>query len=230
VQDLDTSVGTGVVILTESGGVLNAGVALANSGLNLAVGNVSHNTATADQTATNNVAPIGGVFLTPQITHNGGGATNAANGTGKVGTGNASATGNLSTTNFVQAAAVDSDFAVADITGGTTNTGLGLANSGLNLGIGNASVNDATLTQTADGAGIVSNDGTAANNSDGFGGIGNPDCDVPVAPGVPGLPGVSTPGGSELPHTGAPIEVEAAIGLMLLLAGFGLRRKGKALA
>jgi hypothetical protein len=230
VQDLDTSVGTGTVILTEAGGVLNAGVGLANSGLNLAIGNISQNTATATQTSTNNVDPLGGVFVGPQIVHNGGGATNASAGTGKVGTGNASGTGNQSTTNFVQAAAADSDFAVANITGGTTNTGLGLANSGLNLGIGNASVNDATLTQTADGAGIVSNDGTASNNSDGFGGVGNPDCEVPGTPGTPGLPGVSTPGKGELPHTGAPIEVEAAIGLMLLLAGFGLRRKGQALA
>ena len=231
VQDLDTSVGTGAVILTETGGVLNEGVGLANSGLNLALGNISQNTASATQTSTINAALAGGGVFGPQIAHNGGGATNAANGTGKVGTGNATATGNLSTTNFVQAAAADTDFAVANITGGTTNTGTGLANSGINLGIGNASVNDATLVQNADGAGVVANDGTAANDSDGFGGIGNPNCDVPpAAPGVPGLPGVSTPKGAELPHTGAPIEVEAAIGLMLLLVGFGLRRKGQALA
>ena len=33
-----------------------------------------------------------------------------------------------------------------------------------------------------------------------------------------------------LPHTGGPIEAEALFGLMLLLAGFGLRRKGNSLS
>ena len=89
---------------------------------------------------------------------------------------------------------------------------------------------DATLVQAADGSGLVSNDGTASNDSDGTATIGNPDCDTPTeTPGTPGTPGM--PGGSHgLPRTGGPIEVEAAIALMLLLVGFGLRRKGQSLA
>jgi hypothetical protein len=222
-QDLDTSVGAGAIVLTEVGGVLNAGVGLANSGLNAAVGNLSQNSATALQTNTIDAGlPQTGGIVGPQVVHTGGGATNASNGTGKVGTGKATATGNLSATNLTQAAAADSDFAVSILAGGTSNTGLGLANSGLNLGIGNASVNSATLTQTADGAGLVSSEGTASNVSDGSGLVGNPDCLVPGAPGTP----TPTPGGASLPKTGGPLEVEAALGLMLLLAGFGLRRKG----
>jgi hypothetical protein len=225
VQDLDTSVGAGAIVLTEAAGVLNAGVGLANTGLNAALGNISQNLATTTQTNTieSGLPPAGGL-VGPQIVHSGGGATNASNGTGKVGTGKATATGNLSATNMTQAAGADSDFAVATLAGGTSNTGLGLANSGLNLGIGNASVNDATLTQTADGAGLVSSEGTASNVSDGSGLVGNPDCLVPGTPGAPGAPGV--PGTASLPKTGGPLEVEAALGLMLLLAGFALRRKG----
>ncbi len=231
VQDLDLSVGSGAVVLTEAGGVLNAGLGLANSGLNLAIGNISNNTATSDQTSTiNNGLPIGGI-VGPQVAHNGGGANNTSDGAGKVGSGNASATGNESTTNYVQAAAVDSaPLTVATLAGGTTNTGLGLANSGLNLGIGNASTNTAKLTQAADGAGIVANDGTADNTSAGTATINNPNCNVPGAPGTPGTPGMpGKPGVATLPHTGGPIEAEALFGLMLLLAGFGLRRKGNSL-
>ena len=229
VQDLDLSVGSGAVVLTETGGVLNAGVGIANSGLNRAIGNESDNTATSTQTSTINNGLLTTPLVTTQVAHNGGGANNTSTGSGRVGSGNAKATGNESTTNFVQAAAVDSDFAVADLTGGTTNTGFGLANSGLNLGIGNDSTNTAVLDQTADGAGIVANDGTADNTSAGSATINNPNCDVPVTPGTttPGKPG--TPGAASLPRTGGPIEAEAMFGLMLLLAGFGLRRKGNSL-
>jgi hypothetical protein len=230
IQDLDTSVGSGFVVLTEAGGVLNAGLGLANSGVNAAIGNTSDNTATTTQDSIiNDALPLAGL-VGPQVAHNGGGGNNVSDGTGKVGSGNATATGNQSTTNFVQAAAVDSDFAVATLAGGTTNTGLGLANSGLNLGVGNASTNTATLDQDADGAGIVSNDGTADNESDGSAIIGDPTCDVPVVPPVVTPPtGPKTPGVASLPKTGGPIEAEAAFALMLLLAGFGLRRKSNSM-
>jgi hypothetical protein len=226
-QELDTSVGAGAVVLTEAGGVLNAGAGIANSGRNAALGNISQNFADADPNATINAGLAAGGVVGPQTAHNGDNATNSSDGTGKVGTGNATATGNESTTTFIQAAAVDSDLAVATIVGGTSNTGVGLANSGRNLGVGNASTNLARLDQAADGAGIVSNSGTASNQSDGAGLVGNPDCLVPGAgaPGVPGGPGTST-----LPRTGGPLEAEAALALMLLLAGFGLRRKGAQLA
>jgi LPXTG-motif cell wall-anchored protein len=229
VQDLDTSTGSGLVVLTQAGGVLNAGVGLANSGLNLAIGNISDNAADATQTSTINDALDPNDVVGPQVAHNGGGANNASDGAGLVGSGNAKATGNQSTTNFVQAADVDSDLAIATIAGGTTNTGLGLANSGLNLGIGNASTNRAHLIQNADGAGIVSNDGTADNNSDGTAKIGDPNCDVP-GESTPTTPVPGTPGAASLPKTGGELEAEALVGMLLLLAGFGLRRKGQALA
>jgi filamentous hemagglutinin len=223
IQDLDTRVGSGVAVITEAGGVLNAGVGLANSGLNLAVGNASTNTATSDQLSEIADALVGPV-VGPQVVHNGGGANNASAGTGKVGTGAATATGNMSTTALTQAAAVDSDFAVATLAGGTTNTGLGLANSGLNLGVGNRSTNEATLEQDARGAGIASNDGTADNESDGTAIIGNPDCLIPGTT----TPGPTTPGVASLPKTGGPLEAEAVFGVMLLLMGFGLRRSAGA--
>jgi hypothetical protein len=215
------------VVLTEVGGVLNAGLGLANSGLNLAVGNVSDNTASSLQISVIDdglVDPVVG----PQIAHDGGGASNTSDGAAFVGSGNASATGNLSTTNLVQAAAVDPDFAVATLATGVTNTGLGLANSGANVGVGNASTNVADLDQSADGTGVVSNDGTADNRSDGTATIGNPNAEPPVLIGDVVAPPTS-PGTTSLPKTGGPLEAEALFGLMLLLAGFGLRRKGNSL-
>jgi hypothetical protein len=223
-QDLDLSTTTGTVILTEAGGVLNLGAGIANSGANLAVGNVSSNFAVLSGTSAINDAIVGLPVVGPQVASASGTASNTSDGTGKVGTGNATATGNQSTTNFGQAATVDSPLAVNTISGGTTNAGVGLANAGLNLGIGNMSVNDATLIQTADGAGVVSNQGEVTNESDGTAIIGDPNCDVPgeSTPGAPGQPG--------LPRTGGPLEVEAAVALMLLLLGFGIRRKGQSLA
>ena len=225
IQDLDLSTGSGLVVITEAGGVLNAGLGIANSGLNLAVGNASRNDAETTQDSTINDALIGLPIVGPQIASNGGTATNASDGAGRVGSGNASGTGNQSTTNFAQAAKVDSPLAINTLSGGTTNAGLGLANSGLNLGVGNASTNTAVLHQTADGAGLVSNQGDAKNESDGDATIGDPNCDVPGTPGT-----TTTPGTTGLPRTGGPIEAEAAIALMLLLMGFGLRRKGQSLA
>ena len=220
-QDLDLSTGGGLVVLTEAGGVLNAGAGIANSGRNRAVGNESTNAAFATQTNTINDALIGLPIVGPQIASTSGGASNTSDGAGKVGSGKATATGNQSTTTFAQAATVDSALAVSTLSGGTANAGLGLANSGRNEGIGNNSVNRAVLTQTADGGGLVSSSGEATNESDGTATIGDPNCDVP---------GESTPGTPGLPRTGGPLEAEAAIALMLLLVGFGLRRKGQHLA
>jgi hypothetical protein len=221
-QDLDLATTTGTVVITEAGGVLNAGLGLANSGANLAVGNISTNTADLDQDSIINDALLGLPIVGPQIANNGGNVGNTSAGTGKVGTGKATATGNQSTTGFAQAAAVDSQLAVSTLTGGTTNAGLGLANAGLNLGVGNASVNDVSLAQSADGAGVVSNSGEATNDSDGTATIGDPNCDTPTGEDTPGTPG--------LPRTGGPLEVEAALALMLLLLGFGIRRTAQRLS
>jgi hypothetical protein len=210
----------GTVVATEAGGVLNLGIGLANSGANLAIGNVSNSSATLEQLSDITGALVGLPVVGPQTASSAGTIANTSAGTGKVGTGNATAIGNQSTTAFAQAADVDSQLALPTIVGGTGNVGLGLANAGVNLGVGNASTNVATLSQTADGAGIVSNQGEARNDSDGTATIGNPDCDVPeeAPPATPGLP-----------RTGGPLEVEAAIGLLLLLAGFGIRRTAAAL-
>jgi hypothetical protein len=167
-----------------------------------------------------------------QVGSNGGGATNSSDGGAFVGSGNASGTGNQSSTDLVQAAQVNDGPAFAAIAGATTNVGAGLANSGLNLGIGNNSTNVASLVQSASGAGAVSNQGTAANDSDGTGTINFP-CEDEVTPpeGPPATPEEpGKPGAPTLPRTGGAIEAQAAIALMLLLLGFGLRRRSQALA
>ena len=219
-QDLNIGVDDGLSVVPMNGIILNAGFGLANSGVNLAIGNISQNLATSDQDATlANPAP--NPLVGPQTIVNGGGAENASAGTGKVGTGNANATGNLSTSDLVQGVSVDGAGAFALVNGGIANVGAGVANAGVNAGIGNASRNVADLTQNATGSGTVANQGKASNASDGKGGVGDPNCDVP-GEGTPGTPG--TPGTSTLPKTGGPLEVEAAIALMLLMAGFGFRR------
>jgi hypothetical protein len=224
IQDLNVNVGAGAVVLTEAGGVLNAGIGLANTGVNGAIGNSSDNTSEFTQTTDINDALLPGGFAGPQTAHNGGTAANNSAGTALVASGNASGTGNQSTTDFVQAAQADGGFAFSTLAGGTTNAGLGLANAGLNFGLGNDSTNTATLEQHADGSGIVSNQGDATNDSDGTAVIGNPeDCEDEAPPTAePGKPG--------LPRTGAELEVQAAVGLMLLLLGFGLQRRSRSMA
>ncbi len=221
VQDLDLSTGGGVVLLTQAGGVLNLGVGIANSGLNEAIGNSSMNFANAGQSSNIDDAIDGLPLVGPQIASNGVTGSNSSDGTALVASGNATGIGNQSDTTFGQEADVDSALAISTIAGGTTNAGLGLANAGLNRGVGNDSVNRAELEQIADGSGIVSNQGEASNVSDGTAIIGDPSkCDdVPETEKTPGLP-----------RTGGPLEVEAAVALMLLLAGFGLRRTARHLA
>ena len=229
-QSLDLSVGAGggLIVTPTVGVVLNLGLGVANSGLNEAIGNHSNNTATTTQSSIIALAQGEEVDGT-QIANNGGNASSSSAGTGKVGTGKASAIGNESTTGLVQGGAVGVDGGapvVALLTGLTTNAGAGLANSGLSRGIGNESVNRATLLQDATGRGVVSNSGSAENRSDGTGVVGNPTCPVPGTPTSmstrPGSP-------STLPRTGGPLEAEAAIAAMLLLSGFALRKQGKIL-
>jgi hypothetical protein len=224
-QDLEIGVDDGLSVVPMTGVILNAGFGLANSGVNGAVGNWSQNLATTNQVST--LDPDAGIDLGgtqllvgPQTIVNGGGADNASDGTGKVGTGNARADGNISTSDLSQAVDVDGAGAFAVVNGGIGNVGAGIANSGVNAGIGNASTNEAHLLQSATGEGTVANQGRASNRSDGFGGVGDPNCDIPGE--TPGTPGVPT-----LPRTGGPLEVEAAVGLMLLLAGYGFRRAGR---
>ena len=220
-QDLDLSTTSGFIVLTEVGGVLNAGLGLANTGVNTAVGNSSTNDTFADQISQANDAllePVDG----PQTASNSLTLANNSDGSGHVGSGNASGTGNQSTTSFAQAAAVDSGFAVSSLVGGTTNVGAGIANSGLNDAMGNDSVNTVILDQEADGSGLVANQGEGINESDGTAIIGDPQCC-----GDEDVPDEETPG---LPRTGGPLEGEAVIGLLLLLAGSALRRRSRLLS
>jgi hypothetical protein len=215
-QDLTVGVDDGLSVVPMTGLILNAGFGLANSGVNLAIGNISQNSAQATQSAQlDDNAPT--LLVGPQTFVDGGGADNASAGTGKVGTGNAKADGNISTSDLTQKVDVDGAGAFALVNGGIGNIGLGVANAGVNAGIGNASRNSARLDQDAVGSGTVTSQGRASNSSDGFGGVGDPNCDVPgETPGAPGVP--------SLPKTGGPLEFEAALGLMLLLAGFAFER------
>jgi hypothetical protein len=221
-QDLVIGVDDGLSVVPMDGVILNAGFGLANSGVNLALGNISTNSATAGQVTTLAVgAPDS---LGPQTFVNGGGAENASAGAGKVGTGNAKADGNIASSELAQGVTVDGAGAFALVNGGIGNVGAGIANAGVNAGIGNASTNTATLEQGAEGMGTVANQGLASNRSEGVGGVGDPNCDVPGET-TPGTPGQAT-----LPKTGGPLEVEAAVGLLLLLAGFSVRRFAATLA
>jgi hypothetical protein len=233
VQDLDLNAGAlGLVVVPPTALVLNLGAGIANSGFNDATGNTSANTATTTQTA-----PIEVDLTTDglQLANNSGGASNDSNGLAKVGSGNATAIGNDSSTALNQAVSADAQNGpiVASLDALTTNLGLGLANSGVNTGVGNDSVNVATLTQTTDGDGIQSNSGTASNSSDGTALVNPEACedDVVVPPTVTPPAEEEQPptadgngGHAALPRTGGELEVQAALALMLLLAGFGMRR------
>jgi hypothetical protein len=229
-QDLDLNAGAmGLVVVPPTAIVLNLGAGLANSGFNDATGNTSANTATTTQTATIELDPAS---EGNQIANNGGGASNESTGLAKVGSGSATAIGNDSRTALTQAVTADAQNGpvVASVSALTLNAGLGLANSGDNTGVGNDSTNTATLTQTATGDGVVSNSGTASNSSDGTALVNPEACEdeavVPPAVTPPSTDeeGPTTPGAAALPRTGGELEVQAAIALMLLLAGFGLRR------
>jgi hypothetical protein len=220
-QDVMVNVGDGVTVLPTTGLILNLGLGVANSGVNLAVGNVSTNTATSTQTA-DLAAGAPALLVGPQTIGAAGGASNSSDGLGEVGTGRASAIGNLSDSDLDQTAVADGGGVIAPIGSTITNAGVGLANSGVNLGVGNASTNTSTLVQTASGVGTVFNNGEASNTSDGSGQIGDPNCDEKVVtPPVVTPPTEQPPGVAALPRTGGAIETMAAVGLMLLLLGLG---------
>ena len=211
-------------MLTEAGGVLNAGVGLANTGFNGAIGNSSDNDAQFTQTTDINDAlltPLDG----PQIASNGGEAANTSAGTALVASGNASGTGNQSTTDFVQAASVDSALRGLDAWSVARPTLVSAwPTRASTSGSATTPPTWPSSTRRADGSGLVSNQGEATNDSDGTAIIGNPeDCEDEVTPPTeePGKPG--------LPRTGAELETQAAIALMLLLLGFGLRRRSQQL-
>jgi len=168
-QTIDANMDGGFVLPDQLALVINAGIGVSNTGLNLAVGNVSENEADVEQFA----------FTLSEaediVASNFGDASNESNGSADITTGNADSVGNSSaaTTNVAQV--VDTNGAqnvLSDQTALVIDFGVGISNTGLNLAIGNASDNDADLDQDAlvidaDGDAVASNFGEAGNESDG---------------------------------------------------------------
>ena len=148
--------GAGLTVAVQDADVTNAGAGVANSGLNAAVGNASDNAATTTQSATGLVAS------------NAADTSSSSNGTATIATGAANATGNESHTAIAQttSAGDGAGLLVAVQDSDVVNVGLGVANSGLNLALGNVSDNEATTDQTALGL-IASNVAGGGNVSDG---------------------------------------------------------------
>jgi hypothetical protein len=152
----------GLTVTDQDASVDNTGAAVANSGGNAAVGNVS-----GDQTAVNaqGAATLGGVAA------NDGSATNESKGSATIVTGSADATGNQSSTGVGQSANSAGggglDVAVQDAD--VDNAGVGVANSGLNAAVGNVNGDQTAINgQLAlAGAGVAVNAGTASNLSAG---------------------------------------------------------------
>lgn len=159
----------GVSISSQSADVTNAGRALANTGGNVAVGNRSRNSASNSQAA----VAAGDDAVASNI----GGASNDSHGSATVVTGPATAVGNDSSTEIAQVdigAHAHGGISLSDQDVDVANRGFAAANSGLNLAVGNASVNDATNSQAAvavslddDDIVVASNAGGASNHSDG---------------------------------------------------------------
>jgi hypothetical protein len=144
-------------ISSQSAPVVNAGVGVANSGGNVAVGNASTNVAGCAQGA------VGG------LANNSCDAGGSSNGTASITTGSATATGNASSTNVAQSVSGDDDpgsLTVATQAAPVVNAGAGVANSGLNAAVGNDSTNIDGCAQGAAGA-IASNSCDAGGSSNG---------------------------------------------------------------
>jgi hypothetical protein len=147
----------------QSAGVSNSGSASANTGGNTAVGNASNNTASA-------TAPAGGLVNVPIAV---GAPTNGSQGNAQVTTGPANAVGNSADNAVGQSNAsgtqVSSFLAGQNQGAGVGNTGAASANTGGNGAVGNASRNNATVTQDVGGGliGVGVTLGGPTNNSTG---------------------------------------------------------------
>jgi hypothetical protein len=181
--DAQGSLGS-IVLVDQSAAVTNLGISIANTGLNLAVGNLSSSTSNAVQGAVSGAGPP----ADDVVASNDGTASNDSNGSASIATGDAhaEATGNRSTTNLTQAVDVNTDgnaIVLPDQTADIFNIGIAVANTGGNIALGNASgqlfgQNTATVDQdlnngngaTVTGAGddaVASNFGSATTNSNG---------------------------------------------------------------
>jgi LPXTG-motif cell wall-anchored protein len=165
-------VGNGFALNDQNAVVVNIGAGVANSGLNAAVGNGSINVAATNQIARIREADGGSIRADDLAVVNNASNTNNSNGSASVTTGASDATGNRSTTTVNQAANTNvsgNGFALNDQNVGVVNAGFGLANSGLNLAVGNGSVNASASAQRAvireNGAGSLRVDDAVASNS-----------------------------------------------------------------
>jgi hypothetical protein len=148
-------------VVDQNANNVNVGVAVANTGGNLAVGNASDNDAGAAQAA---VAVGGGGGDTVAV--NTADASNSSNGTASVVTGPATANGNTANNNTTQVADGDAGgITIADQNANNVNVGIGVANTGLNAAVGNASDNDAGALQLAVAIGGGGDDTVAANTA-----------------------------------------------------------------
>ena len=187
-----TVMGQGVLYIIQQSVVLNIGVALANTGGNVAVGNASQNQAGVTQVAAGWTTP-GSVTSVTAV------ATNQSNGLARITTGVATATGNSATTTVIQMVSILGGDSPAPFVlvqqGFVHNIGLAVANTGGNVAIGNQSTNDAGVDQQVLGSGEGAVlDATATNTSDGTAII-----DTGVPPEV--TPG-DTSGGGPHPRSG----------------------------
>jgi len=165
----------GLTLVDQESSTTNGGLAIANTGINTAIGNASDNDADIDQDAT----AFGGDDDTVAVNIADG--FNHSSGSASIVTGDANAIGNHSTTHNVQVLDADhgssldchgshlgwatmwhgtwshchnfghnfGGFTLADQSSTSHNFGFALANSGINGAIGNESDNDADLDQDA---------------------------------------------------------------------------------
>ena len=198
------STAPGFILNTQVAAVHNVGLGVANTGVNLAVGNVSDNDADLeDQTAevaSDNDGDDGDVTVIAGIitAANNGTASNSSDGSASIATGNAEGRGQpraRPTSARPRTATISGlggiiNTQAADV----VNAGVGVANSGLNVAVGNVSDNDADLDQRAriasDNGGDVddstvagtfitaTNNGTASNTSDGTANVNTGNADA----------------------------------------------------
>jgi hypothetical protein len=155
-QDATGGDGAGLAVVLQDADVTNVGIGLANSGGNLALGNISDNLGGCGQLALGFIA------------NNTCDASNSSDGTASIVTGNATGIGNKSATGIHQGADVDpAGLAVVIQSAPVLNAGLGLANSGLNLAIGDDSFNQAIVAQVAFGL-LANNVANAGSWTNGF--------------------------------------------------------------
>jgi len=181
-QSANTNItGNGFSLNDQNVAVVNVGAGIANTGGNIALGNVSNNGVLALQIANVRELNAGNLNADDIVAANSSTTSTNSNGSATIWTGSADATGNKSTTNVGQAANTNisgSGFVLNDQNADVTNAGLGVANTGLNIAVGNGSQNGAFgfgFAQVAEnGAGnlnaedvVASNDTTLSNTSDG---------------------------------------------------------------